>query len=861
MEKPNPKQFIQNWVVSKDGQTFIELEPEYDEEFNADLGLQQAMAKGYKPYIDVTKNGEVYTIEANDKEMREAFAKGYMVTGSPALSVGEHKEKSHVSPESVYEGAFDAASYGYRDELAGRVEQAGRKMLGKKGLGTKAITEWGNLEDVGSEDDDGYEEARDYKRGMSAHAFSENPASYLGGSLLGGFATSGPGAAVAKSIGGAKGVIGVAGLEGAIAGAGTSEEEDALGIAKDAGVGAGIGAAIPGAVEGAKFLKNKFVNSLLRVDPEVQDFYRSNRSAVKSQLAGEGVSSDFPDELAGLQETNRQAVRDAGWELNQARNEFSDARRELSDFRNRRDLPEEAVDEFIDYRDSVRKEVSEGSGKAFDVLEAKGRGIDTAPIVSKIDEQLQRLSLDGEGPLIADEAYNNLLKVRNRIQGLRPDPARLARGIKTEFLGYTVEARKIPGQAVNIRVIDPNAPKGQQGVIAFADFVDDVEKGALYPMISSVSLPHQRKGIATYMYNLAEDLTGVKVVPAAPGAQSEQAAKFWQARQQAPRGIGAVASPDQVKRMIMQYDQGVAGPAFDKLRRGESLSPAERVAVGMRGEIDAPLKEIPEYAQQMAEVAPRAEVRGQLDKFGGRDMVARKLRELFAPENRERLTLLARERPEILRKLMEEGFDKQHDLKTAVGFDKALKRRPEARALAEAKARLEATKSRAQQSAMAGSPEKAVPGYLPIDSSKEQKLRLLGGDELVEKARAYAAAKHLKQDRTRGASNPLAMGGLGTAIAGVTKGLDPIALPIGAAAGGIFGQMVNKYGGDIYMLLSDIKSLPVLRSIGGFLDKVAQQSPKALPIAFDRFYRQSEAFRDYVDQKTQEEEMQQVKGR
>lgn len=156
--------------------------------------------------------------------------------------------------ESATRGAFDAASLGWLDELAGGLEAVGSK-VGVRGLG-------GSFSDIRLETDEEdkqsfdevYRQARDAKRELSRSAEEQNPKSYMAGQLAGGIAT---GAAGAGALGvkagaglGTRVAAGMAGgaLDGAITGAGMSEANNVKGVLKDAAQGGAIGGAFGGVV-------------------------------------------------------------------------------------------------------------------------------------------------------------------------------------------------------------------------------------------------------------------------------------------------------------------------------------------------------------------------------------------------------------------------------------------------------------------------------------------------------------------------------------------------------------------------------------------------------------------------------------
>ena len=206
--------------MSKDGEEFFDVDDSMD-------SIEAAKAKGYREYVPVTKDGrQTFNILATPDSIEAAKAKGYRSPGLVPDRVN--------AATSTYKGAIEGASQGWIDELAGRVEQAG-SLAGVRGLGG----EWGDVrrerpDEAGQSMGDIYQQGRDRRRASDVNARGSNPEAWLGGALLGGIASGGR--LGASSLPGALGV-------GALAGAGSSTEEDALGVAKDAGIGLGAGAA------------------------------------------------------------------------------------------------------------------------------------------------------------------------------------------------------------------------------------------------------------------------------------------------------------------------------------------------------------------------------------------------------------------------------------------------------------------------------------------------------------------------------------------------------------------------------------------------------------------------------------------
>lgn len=154
--------------------------------------------------------------------------------------IAETPDDSSVSKtESFLRGAADAGLLGFADEAAGAA---------------------GAISDVASPNYsigdilDRYAANRDESRTNFKAAQEANPLTYLGGNLAGGLGTAFvPGMAPAT--------LGkIAGL-GAVAGVGSSEENNLTGMAKDAATGAAIGGVTHGLLRGAGSLANEVADS------------------------------------------------------------------------------------------------------------------------------------------------------------------------------------------------------------------------------------------------------------------------------------------------------------------------------------------------------------------------------------------------------------------------------------------------------------------------------------------------------------------------------------------------------------------------------------------------------------------------
>jgi hypothetical protein len=161
-----------------------------------------------------------------------------LITGAPA-----GPERS--TTEALARGGLQGASYGFGDEVSAAVDTG----LSKFGRGVNRVLRGVGLEgdfnagldrlgDAGGgqggglplSSDAGYQERRDAYRRRNAEAQASHPGAYLAGEVGGSLVAPG-GAAKGTGLAGRTATFGA---QGALAGAGHSEAEDLVGVAKDA---------------------------------------------------------------------------------------------------------------------------------------------------------------------------------------------------------------------------------------------------------------------------------------------------------------------------------------------------------------------------------------------------------------------------------------------------------------------------------------------------------------------------------------------------------------------------------------------------------------------------------------------------
>lgn len=217
---------------SPSGKT-IDIPESIDTATGKDKARDEAVAKGWKPQVEMISAKSGKNIYVDQEGMDEAKQKGWVPKHEYQAS--QAKVEGLTPGKSALLGATQSGTLGFADELYGAA----------KGLASKLR---------GGEYTPAYEKARGEARGLYEAAEKENPKSYLGGSLAGGFLTPG---------GGAKSLVGKVGQGAALGGVtalGSSEATGAKDLAKDVAMGGalggGFGAAgramdvLPGALKG-----------------------------------------------------------------------------------------------------------------------------------------------------------------------------------------------------------------------------------------------------------------------------------------------------------------------------------------------------------------------------------------------------------------------------------------------------------------------------------------------------------------------------------------------------------------------------------------------------------------------------------
>lgn len=317
--------------------------------------------------------------------------------------------------ESGLRGAAQGASLGFADELAGGAGYLG----GKLGL----VPEMG------------YDYYRDYARQHDKEAEAANPKSYTGGEFGGSIlSTAIPGLNVAKGSNLAT-TVGKSALQGAVTGAGSTDDLTSMQGVKDVlsggVIGAGGGAAGYGIGRGIDKLSNldgeaikdslksglaKSGKVLTGVDDQNLIHYAENRARVNAAPTAEAIK-DSIDEFVGKASDKVTRSKDLA---SLAKQELDDAYRATTFDLARTRAPEGVADSILSAMDNQKAILGSLSDKADDALAKSGATFEKADLLKFVDRLGKSVGAGKEKALIGDEAVNavNKLKMmRDRIEG------------------------------------------------------------------------------------------------------------------------------------------------------------------------------------------------------------------------------------------------------------------------------------------------------------------------------------------------------------------------------------------------------------------------------------------------------------
>jgi len=243
-------------------------------------------------YLAVVSNGtEEHRVSKSD--FPKAASDGYKPLMSSDVSEGD----------SGLRGAIDTLSLGFGDELGGHMEALGSK-IGLRGIGSPTMSDI-RLE-TDEEDKQSYSEVqeamRDRRRALDKEAETANPKSFMAGQIAGGAAMPAGGALKGGSLAVKAAKLGA--IEGGLYGAGSSEEEEALEIMKDAGKGALIGGA-SGLVGGKAMEKiSEYAGKASRAAgdmlPDISAMKRGFKEAASEETVTEGIPANIEKIYKGI---------------------------------------------------------------------------------------------------------------------------------------------------------------------------------------------------------------------------------------------------------------------------------------------------------------------------------------------------------------------------------------------------------------------------------------------------------------------------------------------------------------------------------------------------------------------------------
>lgn len=331
--------------------------------------------------------------------------------------------------ESAVQGAFEGASLGWRDELAGALE-AGGQFLGVKGLG-------GKFSDIGLQDSIDadqlgkvYEETKQRRESELSKAQQANPEAFLAGNLAGGLVTS---IAVPNpaTLGGR---IAMGAGTGALAGAGQADEGRALQGAALGGILGG--AAVPaaekigsllsaGARASGEILKDvtdkygpktaeglgRFIG-LSKVDAKKVADYAKNPNIYKNTKTPEEIKNIIDDlnlqkviqkdnsQSAFIESTKKLNDTLGDWRenINSSMGAFKDSANLLKNsFRDTTPNPE-IFNKLDDAVISLKNDITKGSQLASEILDSEGVFVQNWEIRKIINSAAESLKIEGVAP-------------------------------------------------------------------------------------------------------------------------------------------------------------------------------------------------------------------------------------------------------------------------------------------------------------------------------------------------------------------------------------------------------------------------------------------------------------------------------
>lgn len=404
---------------------------------------------------------EVVTRQAKDGTV-------YKKVGQDEWSPLEEQKRDISKLESFARASGQGLSFGFSDELIAGTKSAYDDIkaiiTGENANKNGAIAKRDELGRVINSDElqGNYEEYRDEEREKNRKAQEANPNVYAAGEAAGGIATAFvPGLGALNAAKGAKlaSVAGKAALGGGLTSAGLSEADNLKDFSKDVAIGTGTGAVVGGAMHGAgklfqseqvkNFTKNvgkKLANlekSVIKksgkifagVPEETTERYIKNPNIITNAKTREELSDElakYADDYASKFDIAKEALDEAKDDFRMqkfnASQEVLDARQALQ---NRVNEIDQVVDikavskirhDILDDIQYLKEQVSEGSSKAYKVLDKENGVINVRPIINELDNGISSLKVNGTP--ISDSAAKSLTvleKSKERVMALGDD--------------------------------------------------------------------------------------------------------------------------------------------------------------------------------------------------------------------------------------------------------------------------------------------------------------------------------------------------------------------------------------------------------------------------------------------------------
>lgn len=521
--------------------------------------------------------------DLKDDDEIELVAEGdTLAQGSaPALRLSELSpddiEEAPGEIESFTRGAAQGVTLGFADELVGAAESTFGVLSGD----SSALRLSG-----------AYEKSRDESRDAFRTAEQANPYSYLAGEVSGSLASSAiPGLNVAKGATFGRRVA-QAGVEGALAGMGLSEEESLGEIAKDGALGATLGAGFQGIGE-----------------------------KVAAPLAGKAATL-WNESQAGKKAAD---LFDTG--LKKAGRAFANVPEEYTDEYLKRGgqiaaRPEEEILDEISGIYTSRKETLEGAKESY---QRSGR---------KFDEAKQRLKQERQ-----DYVYQARESLKQAEEQLKSVADNLKRGYQDDVFQSREVLNQARSQFDNAALESVEALRSKSVLNLKDDILDSIDSlkqkvqagsGKAYQALENAQGRVSTRGMVDTIDSGLGSLTVKGQTVSDSAASSHQVLNKLKER---IAQLGDEISLPEAKAIIQQLDDDII---YTPGERGVFAPEADAIKLKVRRVLDSALKEkSPEYRAQMAKVAEDAELLSQTrQSMGNEAKVLARLNQLSSVKGR-----------------------------------------------------------------------------------------------------------------------------------------------------------------------------------------------------------------------------------